>query len=511
MQGAKRNAADGGVQRVKRQAVAPARIHGGDLKAEMKEAKKLIKELMAHRSGWPFNKPVDITLFPQYTSVIANPMDLRTIDRKIDSNQYGTLDGFATDLKLVWSNCYQFNQDPTADVNIMAKELESIADERLLRIPEELEEKRATKAEDGQSDLKKQLREQKKRNDEMYAMMQQQQSLINMMPMQQGMMQQGMMQQGMMPMMGGMNPMMQQAPMAQAAAPAPRGRGRGRAPGGGRGRGRGAASTALVAADPFAAAQPQRLPPSSAASAWDIRTKISTNCEKMNSKETSQVIEIIKRVMPSIGNNGEIELDMNALDNTTLWTLWDFFEDNAAAKAGAAGKKKGRPSGGGGRAAPAYQQPMMAAPMQNTMMAAPQQGYGADDDWVNEGDSDDGFGGGSAAAAGGGGGYSSAMYQGFQNARQQQQQAASRQQQRQMQQQNAAQQEQQNARLAQQQAAASKQAQLEAQRAAERAKRQAQGGVDMLGQSNMMSSFEQGGGDDDDLAWDVDEFGHGGF
>ena len=116
-----------------------------------KARKKLIKELMAHRSGWPFNKPVDITIFPQYTSVIANPMDLRTIDRKIDCNQYGTLDGFAADLKLVWSNCYQFNQDPTADVNIMAKELESIADERLLRIPEELEEKRAAKADDAQA------------------------------------------------------------------------------------------------------------------------------------------------------------------------------------------------------------------------------------------------------------------------------------------------------------------------------------------------------------------------
>ena len=168
------------MQRVKRQAVAPARIHGGDLKAEMKEAKKLIKDLMAHRSGWPFNKPVDITIFPGYASVITNPMDLRTIDRKIDSNQYVTLESFAADLKLVWSNCYQFNQDPTADVNIMAKELEKIADERLLRIPEELEEKRATKAEDGQTDLKKQLREQKKFNDEMKAMLQQQQETIRM-------------------------------------------------------------------------------------------------------------------------------------------------------------------------------------------------------------------------------------------------------------------------------------------------------------------------------------------
>ena len=55
-----------------------------------------------------------------------------------------------------------------------------LADERILRIPEELEEKRATKAEDGQTDLKKQLREQKKFNDEMKAMLQQQQEIYQM-------------------------------------------------------------------------------------------------------------------------------------------------------------------------------------------------------------------------------------------------------------------------------------------------------------------------------------------
>ena len=87
--------------------------------------------------------------------------------------------------------------------------------------------------------------------------------------------------------------------------------------------------------------QPTRLPPEQRGEmSWDIRTKIATNCEKMNAKETSQVIEIIKRVMPSIGNNGEIELDMNALDNTTLWTLWDYFEDNAAAREAAKAKRK---------------------------------------------------------------------------------------------------------------------------------------------------------------------------
>ena len=36
------------------------------------------------------------------------------------------------------------------------------------------------------------------------------------------------------------------------------------------------------------------------------------------------------------------------------------------------------------------------------------------------------------------------------------------------------------------------------------------GGVDMLGQSNMMATFEQGGDDDDDQFM-FDEYGAGGF
>ena len=59
---------------------------------------------------------------------------------------------------------------------------------------------------------------------------------------------------------------------------------------------------------------------------FDIRAKILKNCEKMNSKEVQQVIAIIRKSMPSIGTDGgEIELDINALDNTTLWRLCDFF------------------------------------------------------------------------------------------------------------------------------------------------------------------------------------------
>ena len=56
--------------RVKRQTVAPSRVpmgageSGGKL--ELKEAKKLLKDLIGHKSAWPFHRPVDITKFLDY-------------------------------------------------------------------------------------------------------------------------------------------------------------------------------------------------------------------------------------------------------------------------------------------------------------------------------------------------------------------------------------------------------------------------------------------------------------
>ena len=75
--------AGGDGHRSKRQAIAPPRLAMGSgdgvLKAELKEAKKLLKELMSHQQAWPFTKPVDTIKFPDYLDVIKSPMDLSTL------------------------------------------------------------------------------------------------------------------------------------------------------------------------------------------------------------------------------------------------------------------------------------------------------------------------------------------------------------------------------------------------------------------------------------------------
>ena len=88
--------------------------------------------------------------------------------------------------------------------------------------------------------------------------------------------------------------------------------------------------------------QPTRLPPEQRGEmAVDLRRTLMTYCEKMNAKEKQQVIAIIRKSCPGIYDNVyEIELDINTLDNTTLWTLWDYFEDNAAAREAAKAKRK---------------------------------------------------------------------------------------------------------------------------------------------------------------------------
>ncbi len=47
----------------------------------MKQCQQILKALMTHKYGWPFNQPVDPVLLciPDYFDVIKHPMDLGTV------------------------------------------------------------------------------------------------------------------------------------------------------------------------------------------------------------------------------------------------------------------------------------------------------------------------------------------------------------------------------------------------------------------------------------------------
>ncbi|KAL7211533.1 hypothetical protein ACSBR2_014405 [Camellia fascicularis] len=91
----------------------------------------ILKQLMTHRYGWVFNHPVDPVKLniPDYFSVISDPMDLGTIKTKLENNSYSSVEEFAADVRLTFSNAMVYNP-PSNNVHGMAKELNKIFNTR---------------------------------------------------------------------------------------------------------------------------------------------------------------------------------------------------------------------------------------------------------------------------------------------------------------------------------------------------------------------------------------------
>ncbi|XP_052754375.1 bromodomain adjacent to zinc finger domain protein 2B isoform X4 [Galleria mellonella] len=81
------------------------------LQKDMQICKNLLCEMECHEHAWPFLIPVNTKQFPQYKKVIKCPMDLSTIKRKLQDSSYKSKEDFASDVRLVFSNCEVFNDD----------------------------------------------------------------------------------------------------------------------------------------------------------------------------------------------------------------------------------------------------------------------------------------------------------------------------------------------------------------------------------------------------------------
>ncbi|PJF17797.1 hypothetical protein PSACC_02405, partial [Paramicrosporidium saccamoebae] len=90
----------------------------------------LLNELQSHPAAWPFLKPVDGEEVSSYYTVIREPMDLASMDSKLEGDQYKTLPEFIADFNLVVQNCRLFN-DPDTSYCKNATNLEKFFQERL--------------------------------------------------------------------------------------------------------------------------------------------------------------------------------------------------------------------------------------------------------------------------------------------------------------------------------------------------------------------------------------------
>jgi hypothetical protein len=71
---------------------------------------KVLTLLRTNENSWPFLEPVTEELAPRYFSIIENPMDLSTIQQKINNKIYvNNSSEFIRDIELMVANCEQYN------------------------------------------------------------------------------------------------------------------------------------------------------------------------------------------------------------------------------------------------------------------------------------------------------------------------------------------------------------------------------------------------------------------
>ncbi|KAI9686451.1 MAG: hypothetical protein M1820_010635 [Bogoriella megaspora] len=77
------------------------------------EFQRFLYQIQEHNQAWPFLKPVDKNEVPDYYNVITSPMDLSTMEEKLENGLYTAVGDLVDDLELIFSNCRQYNDANT--------------------------------------------------------------------------------------------------------------------------------------------------------------------------------------------------------------------------------------------------------------------------------------------------------------------------------------------------------------------------------------------------------------
>ena len=122
-------------------AAAKASSRPSRLSPALNFCNEVLRELFSKRHSpcaWPFYKPVDAKALGlhDYFDIIKQPMDLGTVKSKMDGRKYSTAAEFASDVRLIFQNCFDYNP-VTHDVVGMAKKLKQVFEDRFRDCPSE--------------------------------------------------------------------------------------------------------------------------------------------------------------------------------------------------------------------------------------------------------------------------------------------------------------------------------------------------------------------------------------
>jgi hypothetical protein len=104
-------------------------------KEPLQKLTKVVNSLMSRPEAGPFLEPVDwrgLELY-EYPEIVKQPMDLGTIKRKLERQQYSNAAECAADIRLVWKNCMSFNAEQS-DFWLLAKQLNKRFEDRYRKI-----------------------------------------------------------------------------------------------------------------------------------------------------------------------------------------------------------------------------------------------------------------------------------------------------------------------------------------------------------------------------------------
>ena len=109
------------------------------------DLRAVLAALKAHEEAAPFLTPVlwkEWNLL-DYPEIVKNPMDLSTVESKIES--YQSLAEFEADLNLIWSNCRLYNP-PESEYAKMADRMERLTFDAIARLQGKQPDRPATEA-----------------------------------------------------------------------------------------------------------------------------------------------------------------------------------------------------------------------------------------------------------------------------------------------------------------------------------------------------------------------------
>ncbi|EDV19877.1 uncharacterized protein TRIADDRAFT_61654 [Trichoplax adhaerens] len=86
---------------------------------------KIIEVFKKHEDSWPFMEPVTEDIAPGYFEVIEQPMDIETIEKKLEKRTYKKSEEFISDMRLIFANCIEYNGEDNCYTE-MAHKLEAM-------------------------------------------------------------------------------------------------------------------------------------------------------------------------------------------------------------------------------------------------------------------------------------------------------------------------------------------------------------------------------------------------